>query len=99
MMPAERAYFVYILANKMRRLYVGVTNDLERRVWEHRTKAADGFTSRYNIDRLVWYASTNQVMDAIDREKEIKAWRREKKIRLIESENPGWVDLARDWFG
>ena len=98
-MPAAREYFVYILANRMRRLYVGVTNDLERRVWEHRARTADGFTSRYNIDRLVWYESTGQVMDAIDREKEIKAWRREKKVRLIERENPGWVDLARDWFG
>ena len=98
-MPAEREYFVYILANKMRRLYVGVTNDLERRVWEHRTKAADGFTSRYNIDRLVWYASTDQIVDAIERAKEIEAWRREKKVRLIEAENPGWVDLAHDWFG
>jgi putative endonuclease len=98
-MPADREYFVYILANKMRRLYVGVTNDLERRVWQHRTKAVHGFTSRYNIDCLVWYESTNQVIDAIAREKEVKAWRREKKTRLIESENPGWVDLARDWLG
>src|SRR5215208_2856329 len=98
-MSAEREYYVYILANKMRRLYVGVTNDLERRVWEHRTKAADGCTSRYNIDRLVWYASTDQIVDAIERAKEIEAWRREKKVRLIEAENPGWVDLAHDWFG
>jgi putative endonuclease len=98
-MRAEREYYVYILANKMRRLYVGVTIDLERRVWEHRTKAVDGFTSRYNIDRLVWYASTNQVVDAIAREREIKGWRREKKIALIEAENPEWRDLARDWFG
>jgi len=98
-MPSEREYFVYILTSKTRRLYVGVTNDLERRVWEHRTKAVEGFTRRYNIDRLVWYASTNHVVDAIAREKEIKAWRREKKVRLIEAENPGWADLARDWFG
>jgi putative endonuclease len=88
-----------MLANKMRRLYVGVTNDLERRVWQHRTKAVEGFTSRYNIDRLVWYESTDQVTDAIAREKEIKAWRREKKVKLIEADNPGWTDLARDWFG
>jgi putative endonuclease len=95
----ERTYYVYMLANKMRRLYVGVTNDLERRVWQHRTKAVAGFTSQYNIDRLVWYESTGQVLDAIEREKEIKGWRRAKKVALIEAENPGWVDLARDWYG
>lgn len=98
-MRTERHYYVYMLASKTRRLYVGVTNDLERRVWQHRTKALEGFTSRYNIDRLVWYESTGEVLAAIEREKEIKAWRREKKVRLIESENPGWTDLARDWFG
>src|SRR4051794_6062687 len=97
-MRTEREYFVYILANKMRRLYVGMTNDLERRLWEHRTKAVHGFTSRYNIDRLVWYESTTAVVEAIKREKEIKAWRREKKIALIESDNAGWSDLAREWF-
>jgi putative endonuclease len=83
---AERQYFVYILASKVRRLYVGMTNDLERRGWQHRTKVVDGFTSRYNIDRLVWYESTDNVLAAIEREKEIKAWRREKKVRLIEAE-------------
>jgi putative endonuclease len=66
---AERQYFVYMLASKTRRLYVGVTNDLERRVWQHRTKAFEGFASRYNIDRLVWYESTGEVMAAIEREK------------------------------
>ena len=68
-MPAERQYFVYILASKVRRLYVGVTNDLERRVWQHQTKAIEGFTSRYNIDRLVWYESTDDVTAAITRER------------------------------
>jgi len=87
-----------MLASKTRRLYVGVTNDLARRVWQHKTKAIDGFTSRYNIDRLVWYESTSEVMAAIEREKELKGWRREKKICLIEAENPRWVDLAKDWF-
>jgi putative endonuclease len=88
-----------LLASKTRRLYVGVTNDIERRVWQHRTKAVEGFTSRYNIDRLVWYEPTNDAMAAIQREHETKAWRREKKIKLIEAENPRWTDLARDWFG
>jgi putative endonuclease len=98
-MPKERTYYVYMLASRTRRLYVGMTNDLERRVWQHQTKAIDGFTSRYNIDRLVWYESTSQVHDAINREHEIKAWRREKKIALIEADNPDWTDLARGWFG
>ena len=98
-MTAERCYSVYILASKTRRLYVGMTNDLHRRLLQHQTKAIDGFTSKYNIDRLVWYAATGSVLDAIAREKEIKGWRREKKVHLIEAENPGWIDLARDWFG
>ena len=92
-----REYFVYILASRSRRLYVGVTNDLERRVSEHKTKAIPGFTSRYNIDRLVWYESTNSAIDAIEREKQLKNWRRDKKVRLIEIENADWEDLAADW--
>ena len=98
-MPVERRYYVYMLASKTRRLYVGMTNDLHRRVLQHRTKAIDGFTSQYNIDRLVWYESIDQVLDAIAQEKQIKGWRREKKIELIEAENPGWADLARNWYG
>jgi putative endonuclease len=95
-MPGERHYYVYMLASKTRRLYVGMTNDLHQRIWQHRTKAVEGFTSKYNIERLVWYESTSQVLDAIAREKQLKGWRREKKIELIEEDNPGWVDLARD---
>jgi putative endonuclease len=91
-------YFVYILASKTRRLYVGMTNDIERRVWQHRTKAIEGFTSRYNVDRLVWYATTNSALDGVAHERQIKSWRREKKVALIEEQNPGWLDLARDWF-
>jgi putative endonuclease len=97
-MPAERQYYVYMLASRTRRLYVGMTNDLERRVWQHKTRANDGFTSQYNIERLVWYESTSQVLDAIAREKQVKSWRREKKIELIEADNPSWADLARDWY-
>jgi len=92
-----RQYYVYILASRTRRLYVGMTNDLARRVWQHRTKAIEGFTSRYNIDRLVWYATISTAVEAVARERQIKSWRREKKIELIEAENPGWMDLARDW--
>lgn len=75
-----------------------MTNDLERRAWKHRAKATEGFTSRYNIDRPMWHASTNQVMDAIARARKIKGWRREKKIALSEADNPGWVDLACEWY-
>jgi putative endonuclease len=96
-MPSTREYYVYIVASRTRRLYVGMTNDLARRVWEHKTKAVEGFTSRYNIDRLVWYDVTDQAIDAVSREREIKAWRCEKKIELIEAENPAWIDLAQDW--
>ena len=90
-------YYVYMLASKTR-LYVGMTNDRERRLQEHRTKAVEGFTSRYNIDRLVWYEVTNSAVDAVAREREIKGWRREKMVELIEAENPNWTDLAMDWW-
>ena len=95
-MPDERQYYVYMLASRTRRLYVGMTNDLHRRVLQHRTKAIEGFASKYNIERLVWYESTSQVLDAIAREKQIKGWRREKEVELIEEDNPDWADLAHD---
>jgi putative endonuclease len=91
-------YFVYILASKSRRLYVGVTNDLERRVFEHKHKLADGFTKQYHIDRLVHFEETSDVMSAIEREKQIKGWVREKKVALIESGNPTWEDLTEAWY-
>jgi len=88
------AYYVYILASKKHgTLYVGVTNDIVRRGYEHRTKAVGGFTKRYDIDKLVWFEIFDDAITAIAREKELKKWRRDWKIRLIEEENPGWVDL------
>ncbi|MBI5129583.1 MAG: GIY-YIG nuclease family protein [Rhodopseudomonas palustris] len=88
------AYYVYLLANRKHGpLYVGVTNDLVRRVYEHRSKAVPGFTSRYNITRLVWFEVHDDPISAITREKEIKKWRRDWKIALIERDNPGWDDL------
>ena len=93
----EKIYFVYLLASKSRRLYVGVTNNLERRLYEHKHKLVDGFTKSYNIDRLVFFESTSDVRVAIEREKEIKKWRREKKIALIEAMNPIWNDLSEAW--
>jgi len=90
-------YYVYILASRSRRLYVGLTSDLERRVAQHKTKAIPGFTSRYNIDRLVWFECTSDAHTATERERQLKNWRREKKVRLIEAENAEWEDLAADW--
>jgi putative endonuclease len=88
------AYYVYLLASKKHgTLYLGVTNDIVRRVYEHRTKAVAGFTARYGIDKLVWFEIYDDPLTAIAREKELKKWRRDWKIRLIEEENPGWVDL------
>ncbi len=91
-------YYLYILASRTKTLYVGVTNDIERRVWEHKTGYVDGFTKRYNIHRLVYYEDYAIIRDAIAREKQLKDWRREKKVALIESFNPEWDDLADSWY-
>jgi putative endonuclease len=85
------------MTNRSRTLYVGITNDLERRVHEHRAKLTPGFTSRYRIDRLVHYEVTGDVLSAIRREKEIKGWVRSRKIALVEAVNPGWADLSEQW--
>jgi putative endonuclease len=91
-------YYVYIMASFRQTLYVGVTNDLRRRVYQHKTKADPAsFTSRYNVDRLVHFEVFTDVKDAIAREKQIKRWRRSKKVALIEAENPRWKDLSLDW--
>jgi putative endonuclease len=88
---------VYIIANHSRMLYIGVTNNLERRVSEHKMKLVPGYAQRYNMTRLVYYENTPDIRDAIAREKELKGWRRAKKVALIESTNPRWRDLAEDW--
>ena len=92
-----RTYFVYILANRSRTLYTGVTNDIHRRVLDHQSGPASGFTRRYLVRRLVYVESTTNVRAAIAREKEIKGWLRAKKLGLIEAANPGWTDLAAEW--
>jgi len=90
-------YYVYILTNKTNKvLYIGVTNDLTRRIYEHREKFVEGFTKKYNVDKLVYYEVCGDVEGAILREKQLKAGSRLKKIRLIESMNPGWRDLYED---
>jgi len=90
----ERTYYVYILASRSRNLYTGVTNNLTRRVYEHRAGLVPGFTQRYRIHRLVYWEDFRDVGAAIAREKQIKAWTRAKRVALIESRNPTWEDLA-----
>ena len=89
-----KTYFVYIVASKSGVLYVGVTNDLERRVAEHKAKLIPGFSAKYNCTRLVWFAEFANVNEAIETEKRIKGWRREKKIALIAEKNPAMADLT-----
>jgi len=91
-------YYVYILTNGARTLYIGVTNDLTRRVYEHQHQLTDGFAEKYNITMLVHYELTTDVQSAIAREKQLKGWRRSKKIDLIEASNPEWVDLSLGWY-
>ena len=94
-----QTYYVYILASRTRVLYVGITNNLRARVYQHRLHAVPGFTARYEVDRLVWYESTELVMSALEREKQLKGWLRRRKIALIESVNPSWRDLYGDIVG
>ncbi len=91
-------YYVYIMASYRGVLYTGVTSDLTRRVYEHRHKLVNGFTKKYNVSKLVYYEATNDVKSAIAREKQIKGWLRKKKVVLIESMNPSWVDLGEELY-
>jgi putative endonuclease len=97
-MQTPRRFYVYILTNPSQHpLYTGVTNNLDRRIAEHRDQVNDGYTSRYNLNRLVYYEVFRDVRAAIAREKEIKGWGRAKKIALENSLNPEWNDLALEW--
>ena len=88
------AYYVYILASRRDgAIYVGITNDLVRRVYEHRIKAVRGFTAKYNITQLIWFEAYDDPISAISREKELKKWKRTWKVQLIEKDNPNWNDL------
>jgi putative endonuclease len=96
-MPSNKRYYVYLMTNWNNRvLYVGVTNDIERRVYEHKRKLIKGFTEKYNVHKLVYVEDTVDVHSALAREKEIKKWRREKKDALVRTVNPEWKDLAED---
>lgn len=94
----SKIYFVYILASDSGTLYIGVTNDLERRVFEHKNGLIEGFTKTYSCKKLVYFEETNDVHSAIEREKQLKRWNREKKQNLIKTKNETWSDLAKDWF-
>ena len=93
-------YFVYILSNKpYGSLYVGITNNLIKRVWQHKEKFVDGFTKEYHLDKLVYYECTSNVLSAIQREKQLKAWHRDWKLHLISKTNPSWKDLYAEICG
>jgi len=94
----SKQYYVYIMTNRSGTLYIGVTNDLVRRVHEHKAKDVEGFTKKYNLTQLVYYEAGADVREAIAREKQLKGWRRSKKLALIESLNPKWNDLSDGWF-
>ena len=92
-------YFVYILASKRNgTLYIGVTSNLTKRLYEHKNKLLKGFTEKYNVNKLVYYETSNDQTSAIIREKQLKKWNRKWKIELIEKNNPKWVDLSEDWI-
>ncbi|MBU1102072.1 GIY-YIG nuclease family protein [Patescibacteria group bacterium] len=93
----QKSYYVYIIASKRNgTLYIGVTSDLKKRIWEHKNNLVEGFTKKYKVHLLVYYESTNNVRSAITREKQLKKWNRKWKIGLIEKNNPRWKDLYCD---
>jgi len=97
-MRMSKKYYVYLLTNwNDEVMYIGMTNHLESRMYEHKRKLAKGFTSKYNVHKLVYFEEGNDVQAAIAREKEIKKWRREKKNNLVKTLNPEWRDLSEDW--
>lgn len=87
-------YWIYILTNRSNTLYVGITNDLQRRLYEHKNKLADGFSSKYNLNKLIYFEEYQDINEAIKREKQIKGWLRKKKIDLIKTKNPEFKDLS-----
>jgi putative endonuclease len=93
-----KIYYVYILSSQRRGLSIGITSNIEQRVFQHKTHAFGGFTAKYNVTNLVYFERHDSVLTAIRREKEMKAWRREEKVELIESANPKWRDLSYGWY-
>ena len=97
-MGKEYQYYVYIMTNKSGTLYVGVTNNIKKRVHQHKNKLVEGFTNKYNINILLYYESFSDIYSAIAREKMIKGWLRQKKVELIKTINPDWSDLSTEWY-
>ncbi len=98
-MKTIHKYYVYILASQRNgTLYIGMTNDLQRRVFEHKTGVIKGFTQKYGVAMLIYFEEFQQVEQAIERENNLKKWKRAWKLKLIEKENPNWNDLAKDWY-
>ncbi len=98
-MKTTHQYYIYLLASKIRgTLYIGVTNDLQRRVYEHKMGIKKGFTKKYGVNRLVYFEVFQNIEEAIEREKKLKKWNRSWKVELIEKENISWSDLAKDWY-
>lgn len=96
----SKTYYVYIMASKRNgTLYVGVTNDLIKRAYQHKNNLADGFTKKYSVHSLVYYETTNDIKSALAREKQLKKWKRQWKLELIERDNPEWNDLAKEYYG
>lgn len=93
-----KEYFVYIMTNRSGTLYIGVTNNLQRRIYEHKRKLVLDFTSKYNINRLIYFESTSDILEAISREKQLKGWTRKKKLDLIRTTNPTFAELSEDWY-
>ena len=94
----SKIYYVYLITNwNDNVMYVGVTNNLERRIYEHKHKLVEGFSAKYNVNKLVYFEETPDVNTALAREKEIKKWRREKKNALVQNSNPTWQDLSKNW--
>ena len=98
-MKTTHQYYIYILANKYDGvIYIGVTNDLQRRVYEHKKGLIKGFTQKYNVNTLIYFESFKDINEAITREKNLKKWKRDWKINLIEKENKSWNDLSKGWY-
>ena len=94
----EYRFYTYILGSLSGTLYIGMTNNLARRIWQHKQHEIAGFTARYGVDRLLYFESFDDGRTAVDREKQFKGWTRQKKIALIEARNPSWMDLSKEWY-
>ena len=97
-MQTNKQYYVYIMTNKSGTLYTGLTENLKKRIDQHKNKLVEGFTKKYNIKKLLYFETFPDVYSAIDREKTIKGWVRRKKLDLIRTTNPDWTDLSQDWY-